>query len=370
MGAKYDWQVDVQVTPGVNTYATVPNIQAISMDYGRSEPTDDFPAGQLTISGLFPDSLPDAFKKVKSLVRVKMIDKASSQKLVRYFYVRSLTRTYGTTPNLDTWTFNGVGSLVELGEQQLTSDYTLTAGATTTASIGTLLTTYSIDRGVAIGQSIVSGTTFTTGTYLNDIVQQLIRTEQGRLVDSEFSVIVANSRNNAVGNYIFTIFTDGTISPLPAGRAPTPYMSVEFLNDGAYLANTVIVSPEGLANQVVGTVKPVLNFDTLDQTSTQANGLAQYIKNTLDLNTVRPSSVSLNFDAQPNQDFLAALFTGTQVRIDLRGVSFACVVEGVSITANPSTTEATVRVSSADAYRFLRLDDEVFGTLDFNRLGF
>lgn len=369
MGARYYWDVDVETSPGSNSYVTVPNVQAISMDYGRSQPTDDFPAGQLSISGILPDSLPAAFKVVKSLVRVKLYTKAGDLRLTRYFSVRSLSRTYGTKSNLDTWSFNGVSALVQLGEQQLTSDYTITAGTTTTNAIRTLCDAYGITFNFQAGQSVVSGTTFTTGTYLNDIVQQLMRTEQGRLIDSEFTGINAYNRNGIVTGGLYTIYSDGSMS-IPFGYEPTPYMNVEFINDGEYLANTVIVEPDGLAAQVVGSTKPVLNFNTLDQTTVQAGGLAQYIKNTLDLNTVRPSSVTLNVDAQTNQAFLSGFFVGTQVRVDLRGVSYPCVVEGVSIMANPSTTEASVRVSSADAYRFLRLDDVTFGTLDNNRLGF
>lgn len=366
MGAKYYWAVDVQTTPGGTTYETVPNVQAISIDYGRSQPTDDFPAGQLSISGNLPDSLPAAFKVVKSLVRVKLYSNAGVLKLTRFFSVRSLTRTYGTKPNLDTWTFNGIGALVELGEQQLTSDYSTTAGTRTGLALADLLSVYSIGSGVQPGSSVVSGTTYTTGTYLNDIAQTIARTEQGRLIDSEDSAIQFSDRNGIVTSVNFVYFNDETV----AAPTVTPYTSVQFLNDGEYLANTVIVAPDGLADQVVGTTKPVLNFDTLDQTTTQAADLAQYIKNTLDFNTVRPSSLVFNFDAQSNETFLFSLFCGTQVRIDLRGVSYSCVVEGVAISANPSTTVAEVRVSSADAYRFLRLDDVTFGTLDNNRLGF
>lgn len=366
MGAKYYWYVDVESSPGSNNFIYVPNVQAVNFNYGRTQPTDDFPAGQLTLSGILPASLPTALTQTKSLVRVQMLNNAGTLKLTRYFYARSLTRTYGTQPNLDTWNFTAVGSLALLGEQQLTSDYTLTAGATTTNSIQNLLSFYSISSSAQTGLSFVSGTTFPTGTYANDVVQQLIRTEQGRLTDSISTSVEVTNRSGVVTATTYTYFNDGTVS----APSVTPYMSVEFLNDGAYLANTVIVEPEGLADQVVGSTKPVLNFDTLDQTTAQAGNLAQYIKNTLDLNTVRPSTVTFNADAQTNETFLAALTPGTQVRIDLRGVSYSCVVEGVSVVANPSTTEVSLNVSSATAYQFLRLDDAVFGTLDSNRLGF
>lgn len=364
MGAKYYWTVEAQDASGGAYYPV--EFQALSISYGRSQPTDDFPAGQVSISGIKPGDLPAVFSKVKSTVKMTLKNNAGAVKLTQYCQVRSLTRTYGTTANLDTWSFNGIGALGELGEQQLTSDYTLTAGMNTCQAITDLLSAYGISSGSNTGSSLVSGTTFTTGTYLNDIVQEIIRTEQGRLQDTESNVVLVTSRSTATTPTIQTYFNDGTIAVSTAN----PYMTVDFVNNGEYLANTVIVEPEGLADQVTGSTKPVLNFQTLDQTSAQAADLAGYIKNTIDLNTVRPASITFNLDAQPNEAFLASFFTGCQVRVDLRGTSYACIVEGVSFSANPSTTEATLLLSSADAYSFLRLDDVTFGTLDYNKLGF
>ena len=364
MGAKYYWTVDVQDVSGGSYYPV--EFQSLAISYGRTQPTDDFPAGQVSISGIKPGDLPAAFTKVKNTVRMTLKNNAGAVKLTQYCKVRSLTRTYGTTANLDTWSFNGIGALGELGEQQLTVNYTLNAGFDTNQEIVVLLYNYGIDALDDPGSSFVSGTTFNTATYLNDIVQEIVRTEQGRLQDTELDGIYVKSRSTATSPTIQTYFNDGSISVTTAN----PYMTIDFVNDGEYLANTVIVEPNGLADQVTGSTRPVLNFKTVDQTTAQAADLSTYIKNTIDLNTVRPASITFNVDAQPNEAFLASFSTGSQVRVDLRGTSYACIVEGVSFSANPSTTEATLMLSSADAYRFLRLDDVTLGTLDNNRLGF
>jgi hypothetical protein len=363
MGAKFYWTVEVENTPG-GSYSTV-NAQTLSFTFGRSEVTNDFPAGQVNISGIDPDSLPAAFGKINSVVRLRLYSNNGTLRLTRYCYARSLTRSYGVIAALDTWTFNGVGELVRLGEQQLTSDYTLTAGMDTGQAFGNLVASYGIGATYQTGLSFVSATTFTTGTFLNDIVQTIVRTEQGRLRDGDLGISFL-ARGSFINPATPVIFTDGTV----AGSPNSTYMNLDFVNDGQYFANTVIVSAEGFADQIVGSSRPVLNFNSVDVSTSQAANLAQYIKNTLDVNLVRPTSIRFNLDAQASLNFVDALQVGTQIRIDLRGVSYPCVVESVSISANPSTTDATLIVSSADAYRFLILDNSVFGKLDENKLGF
>jgi len=367
MGAKYYWVTRVETSPGSGSYTDVSNVQGISVSYGRTQPTDDFPCGQISISGILPDALPSVMKTIGTQVLLNLVAVGGGTIAQFYGNIRSLNRTYGTVPNLDTWQCQAVGSIAQLAEQQTTSAFTTTAGANTIAAASTLLTAYSISHVGSTGSSTVSGTTFAIGTYLNDIVQTLMRTEQGRLIDTVFSLPRLNSRSSAVDSFSFCYFADPTA---PANAYNVPYTAVDFLNTGEYLANTVIVEPEGLADQTVGTAKPVLNFGTLDQTTSQAADLAGYIKNTLDSNTVRPLSVTVLIDAMTTNNWQYAIFPGAQVRLILRGTTYDCIVEGASFTASPSATQATFNLSSASAYSFLRLDDAVFGTLDNNKLGF
>jgi hypothetical protein len=369
MSARYYWTVEVETTSGSGTYTVVPNVQALTVNYGRTQPTDDFPAGQISISGILPDSLPSNFRSIGALVQLKLYQNNATLLTTFYCRTRSLSRTYGTKPNLDTWTFNGLGDIGRMAEQQLTNSFTTTAGNNTTQELSDLLASYGIGNSYIAGDSFISGTTFTTSTYLNDIAQTLIRTEQGRLID----VITSNginilSRSYAVSGTALAYFNDLSLGTF--GDFDVPYTSVEFLNTGEYKASTVVVEPDGLADQVSGSGRPVLNFASLDQTTSQAANLAGYIKNTLDLNVVRPLSVTVLADAQINNTAVFALYPSALVRLILRGTSYDCVVEGVSIQANPSATQFTYHLSSADAYKFLRLNDAVFGKLDQNRLGF
>jgi hypothetical protein len=367
MGKLGFWKVSVsQFVVGTPLYE-VPNVQGVSFTYGRNQPTDDFPAATGTVNGILPDSLPALAKEIGSVVFLDLMDSSDpTTRIARYYMnVKDLSRSYGTTPNLDTWSMSIVGNISIMSERQLTSDYTTTAGNGTLAQAQNLLNTYAVaNNPVGTGDSFVSATTFTKGTYVSDIVQTLLRTEQGRIVDCVFDAITLYQRSSVVSGSTYDYY----FSDNPATSA-LEYTSVDFLNDGDFLANTVIVEPDGLAAVSVGTTRPTLSFATLDRTTVQATDLSQYIKETLNLNTVRPLSITYIYDAQ-GTPFVYPLAPGLQVWVELRGVTYKCIVEGAVVSANPSATQVTLNLSSSEAYRFLRLDNAVFGTLDNNRLGF
>lgn len=368
MAIPYVWKVYVETSAGSGSYTEVPYSQNLTIDYGRSQPTDDFWNGQVTVTGIYPDSLPSQIKQVGT--RVKLSLQASGGGVVNDFYasVRALSRVYGTIPVMDTWQLSATGDIGLLAQQQLTSSYSTTAGTKTITQIGNLLTAYGISYVAGgVGGSSVSGITFDIGSYVNDIVQQIMRTEQGRIIDTVFSTPRFYSRSNAVENTNFTYFTDGTGTP---SAYDTPYTALQFLNNGEFLANTVVVEPDGLTSQTSGTTKPALNFKTLDETTTQASDLAGYIKNTISSNTLRPLSVSILLNSQTANYWQYTMFPGTQCKVILRGTTYNCVIEGATISADPSNTNVTFKLSSADAYTFLRLDDSYFGILDSNKLGF
>ena len=367
MGKLGNWKVSVKT--GGGSPVTVPNVQGVSFTYGRTQPTDDFPTASGTVTGILPDSLPALAKEINSTVLLQLINAYDDTTVEATYYmkVKNLSRTYGTVPNLDTWSMSIVGEIAVMSEQQLTSSYSTTAGTGTILSAYNLLNSYSILNAIVNnGDSLVSGTTFDKGTYISDIVQQLVRTEQGRIVDCVTDTMTIYSRDVAVNS---TIYGYHYLFEEVGGSGGLPYVSVEFLNDGDYLANTVIVEPDGLAAVSVGTTRPVLSFETLDQTTTQATNLSEYIKQTLNLNTVRPLSITYVYDAQPNPQIIPPP-PGWVIWVLLRGVTYKCVVEGATVSGSPEVTQVTLNLSSAESYRFLRLDDVTLGTLDNNRLGF
>jgi hypothetical protein len=61
---------------------------------------------------------------------------------------------------------------------------------------------------------------------------------------------------------------------------------------------------------------------------------------------------------------------GRQVSVTFRGTTFQCIVEGVTMSATPAGSSFTFFLSGADLNAYLRLDNTVFGKLDFNKLGY
>lgn len=366
MGALTTWKVNVWTAIGGTSYH-VPNVQSVSFTYGRTQPTDDFPAAQATLTGILPDSLPALFKSINSIVSCDLYDATGTTLYASYWFtVKSLTRTYGTIANLDTWQMTGVGWINQLTEQQFTADYAISAGTYTVYQAQNICNYWSIANTYTDnGNSLVSAQTYPANSYINDAIQELMRTEQGRIIDCVVTSVRFVSRNFAVNGAVSTHFSDDVSDPLT-----NVYTAIDFLNSGDYLANTVIVQPEGLSAVSVGTTRPVLSFQTVDQTTTQATDLASYIKSTLDLNTVRPLSLTYLLDDYCPAGLVIPMSPGTVVAVTLRGTYYECVVEGVSVTASPAVTTVTLNLSSAEAYQFLRLDDAIFGTLDENRLGF
>jgi hypothetical protein len=53
-----------------------------------------------------------------------------------------------------------------------------------------------------------------------------------------------------------------------------------------------------------------------------------------------------------------------------RGTQHDCVIEGLQFDATPENWTCNWVLSGADQNAYLRLNDSIFGQLDYNRLGF
>jgi hypothetical protein len=63
-------------------------------------------------------------------------------------------------------------------------------------------------------------------------------------------------------------------------------------------------------------------------------------------------------------------FMGMQVNVTFRGTVFACLVEGVTMSATPAGASFTYYFSGADLNAYLLLGNSVLGQLDYNKLGY
>jgi hypothetical protein len=61
---------------------------------------------------------------------------------------------------------------------------------------------------------------------------------------------------------------------------------------------------------------------------------------------------------------------GARVSVTFRGTVYQSIIEGVRVTATPQSSRYTFYLSGADLNNYLVLNDTVFGTLDYNKLGY
>jgi hypothetical protein len=285
-------------------------------------------------------------------------------------YIANIDVDYGYNLDMDTWTIHVEDGIAAAG--RAVSSRTIAAGSTTfgaanSAAVGTGVAV--LDLGVD-SISTTSGFTLSNSNLL-DVLNQLIATEQGRLIGVNGNTVFFYGRNTL--NSLGTIcnFTDGTVaSALPAVK----FQQVIFRSKADSFYTKVIVEPDGLAAQTSGTGTRVFTMQSYDETTAQADNLADYVLATLDVSQDVPSSLTFISENQSvTEGFTTAFFgnDGTYTTlVTLRGVVYSCFIQGVTISADPNQSRFTLYLSSSEASVGLVLDDTILGVLDTSKLGF
>ena len=119
---------------------------------------------------------------------------------------------------------------------------------------------------------------------------------------------------------------------------------------------------------------------TVDSTTTQALGLAEWLANTLSDVTKQRFVVTFTDSAQSLSDANFSLFlynisqklpTNLTYRVPGSGsdTTEKVICEGISVSANPSETTITAYLTPLTYYQFFTLDSTNLGILDTSRLG-
>jgi hypothetical protein len=175
------------------------------------------------------------------------------------------------------------------------------------------------------------------------------------------------------------LFTDD-----PAEVSVTPQIVYDVLNFASFadnVATKVIVSPEGLAPQTFGTGTKSFEMKSYDQTTSQAANLAAYVQSTLTQATDVPFSISTRTSLQSDLFILQLAATGAQERnfleVELRGTTYNCIINGATVSSDPSDTRVQLYLFAADLSAFFVLDNNFYGVLQDdgppafnNKLGF
>jgi hypothetical protein len=226
--------------------------------------------------------------------------------------------------------------------------------------------------------SKVSAQSLTNANVLT-VLNELIATEQGNLTGGAADSIIWQGRNEFTVSNPSALFTDDPqeISVVTQLK----YDTLNFASLADNVANKVIVSPEGLAPQTFGTGTKSFEMNSYDQTTSQAGDLAAYVQSTLTQATDVPFLVSARTSMQTDLFLLGLAATGAQerlfVQVELRGTVYNCIINGATVSSDPSDTRVTLNLFAADLSAFFVLDDDFYGRLQDdgppafnNKLGF
>lgn len=224
----------------------------------------------------------------------------------------------------------------------------------------------------------LDGTTIsnTWGDWLN----QTALTINGRLIDAAINQeIVVVSPYSLVQSSVS--FTDG-----PDGVLTQTYNQISFtsLADNFYTQVTVV--PESFGSATVtqaGATVPYRTYtvNTFNASTSQATDYANYLLGNYGTSQLSIASISCSEKGQPDAFVLDQVGTsfgssgiwacvGAQTSVTFRGTTYACIVEGCTVTGTPEDTIYTFYLSGADLNDYLILNNAVFGKLDSNRLGY
>jgi hypothetical protein len=279
---------------------------------------------------------------------------------------------------MDTWQIDCEDSFAGFG-RALTSDSAGWAAGTNTysgAAIATVSAGLDMFNLYPVSGSSTMSAQSVPNTNLLNVLQQIIFTEQGRLVNLGLAVA---SQKPALGFIARSVvgalpavgaFSDGTVA---TALDTAPFDVVQFNSQADSFFSRVVVEPEGLADEAAGLGTRVFTGKSYDSTTTQAGNLASFVLATLDVDNAVPQFLSCNSATQSNDVALntfASAGEGVPIVLLLRGVKYDLFAEGGTLTANPDETRFSFNLVSSEATVGFVLDSATFGVLDQNKLGF
>jgi hypothetical protein len=373
---RFGWRVTYDNT------TVLTDVQNISITRGRREIQDKFSAGRATISGRNLSSLPTI--DIGGQIAIEMSYGSPTAYAVAFLgQVADVKITYGFVTSEDLWQIEVEDFLGRLGRAYTTSSFSWSAGINTlqaaqqTAMNATGSTVNISGFGGYTASSLVSAQSLPNTNAL-DVINTLAATEQAVLYSnfatspSGLGDAITFVPRKALGALnILAELTDGTDGGAAVVKTSFDQVVFRSLADSFY--NCVVVQPQGLAAQESGVGPRTYTMSSYDQTTTQALNLAQYVKQTFDVQSQVPSTVSVLSVNQTNDQMAQVVNIDNsfgQIELFLRGVAYRLFVLGVTITATPEQARFTLNVASSEALQFFILNSTVFGVLDTSKLGF
>jgi hypothetical protein len=363
------------------TFTDLTNVQNITINAGRQAQLQAIQATTATVEIRYPTGFasPITALVAGTIIRIRNTNTIYPYPNAPMMFGRisNVTAIYGIpfqggVGQSDYLTINVEGSFAALGRMQ-GENYVITstdlAAQCVEASTETGLDISKDGPNTAIAPTTVSGT-------WGDWLAQVALTINGRLHD-----ITLSDRITLLSPFAQNIPTTG-FSDVANNINNQVYNAITFdsLSDNFY--TQITVDPQDFAAVTVTKVGATAPFRTyqvnsLSASTGNATDFANYLLGNYQDASFAISSITCSAEAQnvfqldgfengPNfSDFM-----GMQVNVTFRGTVFACLVEGVTMSATPAGASFTYYFSGADLNAYLLLGNPILGQLDNNRLGY
>jgi len=363
------------------TFTDLTNVQNITINAGRQAQLQAIQATIATIEIRYPTGFasPIAALVTGTIIRIRNTNSIYPYPNADMILGRisNVSAVYGIpyvggVGNADYLIINVEGSFAVLGRMQ-GDGYAITstnlADQCIEASSETGVTVEKVGPNTSLAATTVSGT-------WADWVAQAALSTNSRLHDT-----VATDTVSIVSPFAQNIATTG-FSDVANNINNQVYNGITFdsLSDNYY--TQITVDPQDYAAVTVtkaGATAPFRTYqvNTLSASTGNATDFANYLLGNYQDASFAISSFTCSAEAQSvfqldgmNNGPNFNSFVGTQVNVTFRGTTFACLIEGVTMSATPAGASFTYYVSGADLNAYLLLGNSVLGQLDNNRLGY
>jgi hypothetical protein len=366
-------------TSGVGGWTALTNLQNMQINIGRRAQLDQVKSSTASFEIRYPTGYASPITTLVAGNYIKIENTTGTPYTIWLGRISDVMARYGIpytagVGNADYVDVTCEGNFAAVGRMQ-GDNYSMAAGGLSQQC----LDAYN-QSGVQI-QFITSGSepqmaATTISSTWADWVARAAQTINGRLWDS--------STTN--GSWIVSPFFANTstinFSDTTNNATNQVYSLINFdsLSDNYY--TQIIADPESYGAAVVtqvGATTPYRTYqvNTLNNSTAQAQDFANYLLGNYGTSRFAISSITCVSEAQSSFQldkigYLGSFsqIAGTLVSVAFRGTTYQCIVEGVTMSATPAGSSFTFHLSGADLNAYLRLNDAVFGKLDFNKLGY
>ena len=370
-----NYEIQYTTNPGTGgTWTSLTNVQQLSINIGRQAMLDQYSASTVSITVRYPTgySSPIADMVPGTFIRVNLIATSAELYIGR---IKDVSVDYGISY------VGGVGNADYL--QITVEGFFATASRMSGQSYAMAADTFGAQLMNAQAQSGMSITCdfspamggATISSTWGDWLNQSLVTLNGRMVDCLYQNTI--SLKGPYRAYTCSV----NFSDVANNATNQVYDQASFgaLSDNYY--TQITVDPADYAPQTVtktAATAPYRTYtvNTLSASTGQALDQANFLLSQYQTQKFALTSVSCLAEAQSSFKLnnlglpYFGNMVGSQVSVTFRGTVYYAIIEGVTVTATPESSRYTYYLSGADLNNYLILDNTVFGTLDYNKLGY